>query len=153
MGLLHEQVTARILATFFDVYNELGHSFLEKVFHEALTIALTDSGLQVARARRFEVWFRGRVIGQFIPDMIVNERVLVEIKSERALNRSDEAQLLNYLRVTPIEVGLLLNFGPKPEYTRRILTNDRKLPPAAWVDRCEAPPSHLAVEDKDATDQ
>ena len=126
MQMLHEEITSRILGVFYDVYNELGHGFLESVCQVAMVMALTEAGLSVVQNVPFQVWFRGVSIGSFLADMIVNDKVLIEIKSTSALHAWNEAQLLNYLRVSSIEVGLLMNFGPKPEHRRRIFTNDRK---------------------------
>lgn len=127
MPILHEEITEKILGVFYDVYNELGYGFLESVCQAAMVMALTQSRLQVEQNVPFQVWFRGVSIGSFAADLIVAGKVIVEIKSASALHPWNEAQLLNYLRVSSIEVGLLMNFGPKPEYRRRILTNDRKI--------------------------
>ena len=126
MAILHAEVTEKVIAVFYDVYNELGHGFLESVCQTAMVMALSQAGLSVEQRVPFQVWFRGESIGSFQADIIVNGRVLIEIKSASALHPWNEAQLLNYLRVSSIEVGLLMNFGPKPEYRRRVFTNDRK---------------------------
>ena len=126
MTLLHEDITERIIKIFYAVYNELGYGFLEKVCQRAMVIALIEAGLGVEENVRFEVWFRGQLIGEFIADVVVNRVVLVEIKANSTFHAWDEAQALNYLRVSQLEVALLMNFGPKPEYRRRIFTNDRK---------------------------
>ena len=93
-----------------------------------MVIALTEAGLSVAERVPFEVWFRGRLIGDFVADIIVNACLLLELKAAAALNSWDEAQTLNYLRASPLEIALLMNFGPRPECRRRIFTNDRKKP-------------------------
>jgi GxxExxY protein len=126
MALLHEDVTSRIIKVFYDVYNELGHGFLERVCQTAMVMALREAGLSVEEKVPLAVWFRGVCIGEFEPDIIVNGVVLGEIKSGSALHPWHDAQVLNYLRASSVEVGMLLNFGPKPEHRRRILTNDRK---------------------------
>jgi GxxExxY protein len=127
MDLIHEDITKQIIDVFYQVYKELGHGFLEKVYQTAMMMALSQAGLTVAQRVPFDVWFRGCPIGDFWADLVVNGVVLVEIKSASALHPRDEAQTLNYLRASSIEVALLMNFGPKPEYRRRIFTNDRKL--------------------------
>lgn len=127
MPILHEEITGKVVGVFYDVYNELGHGFLESVCQTAMAIALRQASLSVEHNVPFQVWFRGESIGSFAADMIVDGKVLVEIKSASALHPWNEAQLLNYLRVSSIEVGLLINFGPKPEHRRRIFTNDRKV--------------------------
>lgn len=115
-----------IIGVFYAVYNELGHGFLEAVYEEALFIGLTEAGFKVATQVPTPIWFRGRVIGQYKADLIVNEVVLLELKAAKALDSSHEAQILNYLRATDIEVGLLLNFGPRPQFKRFVFENDRK---------------------------
>jgi GxxExxY protein len=124
--LIHEELTERIIGVYYDVYSELGYGFLEKVCQRAMVIALTAAGLSVAQGVRFPVIFRGQLVGDNISDMVVNGAVLVEIKATSALHAWDDAQALNYLRASPLEVALIMNFGPKREYRRRILTKDRK---------------------------
>ena len=128
MRMLHEDLTKRIVGVYYEVYNELGHGFLERVCQTAMVMALTEAGLSVVQNVPFQVWFRGVSIGDFVADVIVEGKVLVELKSASALHPWNEAQVLNYLRVSSLEVALLMNFGPKPEYRRRILTNERKTP-------------------------
>ena len=124
--MLHADLTERIIGVFYDVYNELGHGFLESVCQTAMVMALRQSGLSVEQSVHYEVWFRGVAIGTFVADIVVNGQVIIEVKSGSALHPWHEAQLLNYLRVSSLEVGLLMNFGPKPEYRRRVFSNDRK---------------------------
>ena len=124
--LKYSEVTEKVLSIFFDVYNELGYGFLESVYQKAMTIALADLGMPVQNEIATPVWFRGRLIGDFRADMIVNGVVLVELKSAKSLEPIHEAQTLNYLRATNIEVALLLNFGPKPKFIRLAFDNERK---------------------------
>lgn len=124
--LKHFDLTQRIIAVFYDVYNELGHGFLESVYHKSLYLALKDIGLTVHSAVAIPVWFRGHQVGCFEGDLLVEKCVLLELKAVRTLDSSHKAQLLNYLRATEIEVGLLLNFGAKPEVRRLIYDNPRK---------------------------
>lgn len=133
MPLLHEGLTKRVIEVFYDVYAELGHGFLEKVYQSAMVIALTEAGLSVAQKVPFDVWFRGRPIGDFLADMVINDLLLLEIKATAALNSWDDAQALNYLRASPLELALIMNFGPRAECRRRIFTNDRKKPAARSV--------------------
>ena len=121
----HKELTYKIIGVFYDVYNELVHGFLESVYQKALELALLW-GLKVTNHVRIRVWFRGQRIGQFEGDMLVEDSVLLELKVARRLDRSHQAQLLNYLRATDIEVGLLLNFGLKPEFQRLVLDNASK---------------------------
>jgi GxxExxY protein len=124
-SLKHTEITEKVIGVFYDVYNELGHGFLESVHEEALAIALIQSGLKVERQVPIAVWFRGRGIGDFRADMLV-ERVLLELKPARTIDQAHEKQLLNYLRATDVEVGLLLNFGTRPEFRRLVYENERK---------------------------
>ena len=111
---------------FFDVYNELGYGFLESVYREAMTIALQYEGLQVEREFPITARFRGQVIGNFKADLAVRGSVIVELKAVKSLEPVHEAQILNYLRASVLEVGLLLNFGPKPQVRRLVFSNLRK---------------------------
>ena len=125
-GLLHGEITEKILGVFFNVYNELGHGFLESVYEVAMCQALEEVGLTVECQVPVPVWFRGRQIGQFFADILVSKVVLLELKCVRKLETVHDAQLLHYLRATPIEVGLLLNFGPRAEFRRLLFDNPRK---------------------------
>jgi GxxExxY protein len=124
--LKHKELTYKIIGVFYDVYNEVGHGFLESVYQKSLGFALQAEGLKVSNYTKIPVWFRGQRVGQFEGDMLVENCVLLELKVARCLDRSHIAQLLNYLRATDIEVGLLLNFGLKPEFKRLILENSSK---------------------------
>jgi len=122
----HGQTTQKIIRVFYEVYNELGHGFLESVYEKSLQIALTASDVKVLSQIEIPVLFRGQRVGKFIADLLVEDCVLVELKAARVLDSSHEAQLLNYLRATEIEVGMLLNFGLKPQFKRLIFDNPRK---------------------------
>ena len=119
-------LTQKIIGVFFEVYNELGPGFLESVYHKSLALALETAGLSVCSRVDIPVWFRGYQVGQFEGDILVEKRVLLELKAVRALDSSHQAQLLNYLRATEIEIGLLLNFGTKPEFKRLVFDNQKK---------------------------
>jgi GxxExxY protein len=121
-GLLHGELTDRVLRAFFDVYTQLGHGFLESVYEAALTIALNESGLKAERQVPISVRFRDHCIGEYRADLVVEDLLILEIKAQAALSPINEAQLLNYLKATGMQVGLLLNFGPKPQFKRRIFT-------------------------------
>ena len=125
-GLKHKELTETIIGVFYEVYNELGHGFLESVYENAFDMALTGKGLEVLHQIDVPVWFRGRKVGNFVADLLINKVVLLELKGTRTLDSSHEAQLLNYLRATQIEVGLLFNFGIKPEFRRLVFENSRK---------------------------
>ncbi len=131
-GYEHQDLTQKIIGVFYEVYNELGHGFLESVYEEAMMIALAEAGLRVDQQFPVLVSFRGRRIAEFKADLLVEGVVLLELKAARTLDSSHEAQILNYLRGTSIEIGLLCNFGPKPEFKRMAFANTRKrLPPDA----------------------
>jgi GxxExxY protein len=127
--MLHKDISDRILGAFYQVHWELGSGFLESVYTNAMECALTDDGLRVDREVAVSVHFRGRRVGWFRADMVVESLILLEFKAGDRLNPSAEPQLLNYLRATTLEVGLILHFGPKPTFERRIMTNDRKIIP------------------------
>ncbi|MGB7200685.1 MAG: GxxExxY protein [Pyrinomonadaceae bacterium] len=124
--MLHHDLTEKIIGVFYDVYNELGHGFLESVYETAMMIALNDKGLRVEQQVEVPVWFRGRQIGTFYADLLGESVVIVELKAVRSIDPSHEAQLLHYLRATEIELGLLLNFGVRPEIKRKIYDSPRK---------------------------
>ncbi len=124
--LKHGLITDQILRVFYEVYNELGHGFLESVYHRSLVLALETTGLRVCSRVGIPVWFRGYQVGQFEADLLVENCVLLELKAARSLDSSHRAQLMNYLKATEIEVGLLLNFGEKPEFKRVVFDNLKK---------------------------
>jgi GxxExxY protein len=120
--LKHSETTGSILKAFYRVYNSLGHGFLEKVYENALVIELKAAGLLVEQQRPIIVHYEGQVVGEYFADLVVDNCVIVELKAGESLARAHEAQLLNYLRATEFEVGLLLNFGAEPEYRRKIFS-------------------------------
>lgn len=121
--LLHRELTGSILESFYHVYNTLGGGFLEKVYENSLAICLRHKELEVHTQFPMSVCFEGVVVGEYFADLLVERRVIVEVKAAANICDAHEAQLLNYLRATSIEVGLLLNFGPKPEFRRKIYPN------------------------------
>jgi GxxExxY protein len=125
-SLKHAELTEKIIGVFFDVYNELGHGFLEHVYEQAMCVALSGAGVEVERQVPIAVWFRGHCIGDFRADLIAERKVLLELKAARGIDLAHEKQLLNYLRATDIEVGLLMNFGGKAEFRRLVFENERK---------------------------
>ena len=125
-GLKHGELTDRIIGVFYDVYNELGYGFLESVYRESMRRALSDAGLRVGVEVLIPVSFKGHLVGQFKADMLVENNVLLELKCARLLDKSHEAQLLHCLRATEIEVGLLLNYGVRPQFRRLLFDNERK---------------------------
>ena len=117
--MIHEELTEKILKACFEVSNELGCGFLESVYLKALIIALAQSGLKAQTQLPLKVMFRGQAVGDFFPDIIVEETIFLELKAVKALVPEHLAQVMNYLKATGIEVGFLINFGtPKLEYRR-----------------------------------
>lgn len=127
---LHSDLTERIISCFYEVYNRLGYGFLEKVYERALLEELRLRGIAADAQVHVTVRYKGRDVGDYAADIVVEETVLVELKAAEAICDAHEAQLINYLHATNLEVGLILNFGKKPEVRRRIFTNDRKLLPS-----------------------
>ena len=125
-GFRHSDLTELVIGIFYEVYNELGQGFLENVYEQAMAIALRAKGLEVQNQVPVPVWFRGQKIGSYEADLVAAGVLLLELKACRALDPSHEAQLLNYLRSTSLEVGLLLNFGPRPQVRRFVFQNERK---------------------------
>jgi GxxExxY protein len=125
-GLLHKEITDKILKAYYEVYNELGYGFLEKVYQNAMYLELKNLGFDVIPQHPIKVKFKGVNVGDFYADLLINDCIILELKASEFLVYDNELQLLNYLRATHIEVGLLLNFGKKPEFKRVVYTNDRK---------------------------
>ena len=119
-------LTEKIIGLFYDVYNELGHGFLESVYEQAMLIALRQAGLDVEAQVEIPVRFRGLEVGNYKADLQVDRKVLIELKAARSLEKAHGAQILNYLKATNIEVGLLLNFGERPQFRRFVFDNERK---------------------------
>ena len=122
----HSELTDLIIAVFYDVYNELGFGFLESVHRNSLRLALLDKGLTVEHEVPVTVLFRGQNVGDFRADLVVNGTILLELKTAEQIVAAHESQVLNYLRSTALELGLILNFGPKPQVRRLLLDNSRK---------------------------
>ena len=122
----HKDVTDLIIRAFYTVYNSLGYGFLEKVYENTMVIELRKLGLKVVPQAPIVVLYDDQEVGQYNADLLAEDAVIVELKATRALASQNEAQLLNYLKATTHEVGLLLNFGPKPEIKRKIYDNERK---------------------------
>ncbi len=122
----HKDVTELIIKGFYKVYGKLGYGFLEKVYSNAMAIALPKLDLAVVQEKAIAVYYEGHLVGKYFADLVVNDAVIVELKAVKSLTEAHEAQLLNYLKATPYEVGLLLNFGPKPQIKRKAFDNARK---------------------------
>lgn len=126
-NLLHKSITDVILKVYYEVYNELGSGFLEKVYQNAMYFELLAKGYKVEAQKQIKVYFKKQLVGEYYADLIVDDKVIVELKACEVLMNVHVAQTMNYLKATEIEVGLLLNFGDEPEFKRFIYTNDRKI--------------------------
>jgi len=124
--MLQEELSGKIIGVFYSVYNTLGHGFLEKVYENAMMIELRKAGLNPDQQKRIDVYYDGDIVGEYFADIVVNELIILELKAAETIAPEHEAQLLNYLKGTEVELGLLFNFGPKPQFIRRIFTNDKK---------------------------
>lgn len=127
MKLLHQNLTDAIIKTFYEVYNELGHGFLERVYQNSLYLELKNKGFKVEAQKKIEVYYKGIEVGQYYADLIVDDLVILELKAADCIVKEFENQISNYLKGTNCEVGLLLNFGAKPEFKRKIFENSRKV--------------------------
>lgn len=126
MSLLHEEITGKIISAFYKVYNSLGYGFLEKVYENAFRVELLNSGLKVVSQRKIQVFYEGYDVGVYYADLMVDDLVIIEIKAASVLLEEHEHQLFNYLKATDVEVGLLVNFGKKPEFIRKVFSNALK---------------------------
>lgn len=124
--MLHQELTEEIISAFYKVYNTLGYGFLESVYKNAMFFELLDSELECRTEQPVDVYYEQRMVGKFFVDILVENKVILELKSAECIREEHEAQLLNYLKATNIEIGLLLNFGKKPEFKRFIYSNNRK---------------------------
>jgi GxxExxY protein len=125
-NLIHKSITDSILKAYYNVYNELGSGFLEKVYQNSMFFELKSFGLKVEAQKQIQVYFKNQLVGDFYSDLLIEDKVIVELKATEFLMDIHTAQIMNYLKATPIEVGMLLNFGEEPEFKRVIYTNDRK---------------------------
>ncbi len=126
MDYLHKALTSEIIKHFYTVYNNLGYGFLEKVYEKALKYELAINGLYVERQKPITVYYKQELVGKYFADLIVEDTVIIELKAAEYLCEAHEVQLINYLKATKIEVGLLLNFGKSPGIKRKIFTNNNK---------------------------
>ena len=122
----YKELTEKIIKIFYKVYNTLGYGFLEKIYENAMMIEFRREGVPVISQSSIKVFYENEIVGEYFADILVDDKVIVEINTARTLALEIEAQLLNYLKATDIEVGLLLNFGPKPQIKREVFENHRK---------------------------
>jgi len=119
-SLKHKELSEKIIAAAYKVHNELGYGFLEKVYKTAVAIELEEVGLKCIVEAPLKVSYRGRTVGNYFADIIVDDRIIIEIKAVNKLESVHEVQLVNYLKGTGINVGLLINFGKSVEIKRRV---------------------------------
>ena len=119
----HSETTELIIKCFYNVYNQMGYGFLEKVYENAMFYELKNLGLFVEKQKRINVYYKQQQVGDYYADLIVSESVIIEIKAAESLCEEHEFQLINYLKATEIEVGILLNFGKKPQIKRKVFSN------------------------------
>lgn len=122
----YQELTEKIIGIFYKVYNNLGYGFLEKVYENAMMLDFKKENIPAVSQYAIKVLYEDEIVGEYFSDILVDDKVIVEIKAARNLALENEAQLLNYLKATDKEVGLLLNFGPKPEIKRKVFDNFRK---------------------------
>jgi GxxExxY protein len=123
MGLLHSDITGQVIKSFYEVYNSLGYGFLEKVYENALAFELRQAGLHIEQQRPITVRYKEIAVGEYFADIYINDSILLELKTAESISAAHEAQILNYLKATGVELGMLLNFGPTPQYKRKIKTD------------------------------
>jgi GxxExxY protein len=123
---LHKSLSDSILKIYYEVYNELGYGFLEKVYQNAMYFELKSQGFKVEAQKQIKVYYKSQMVGEYFADIIVEDLITLELKACECLMDEHQAQLLNYLKATKVEIGMLLNFGTEPEFKRLIYTNDRK---------------------------
>jgi len=125
MDLLHKDLCDKIIKSFYTVYNTLGYGFLEKVYENALKIEFKKQGLKVIYQMPIKVYYEKEIIGEYYSDFCIENKIIVELKALDKLSEAHEAQLINYLKATGFEVGLLLNFGLEPQFKRKIFTHNK----------------------------
>jgi len=118
-----EELSRQIICGFYNVYNKLGYGFLENVYEKALLIELQKGDIAVERQHAIKVMYEGHVVGEYFADLLIENKIILEIKATKHIAPEHEAQLLNYLKATEMEIGLLLNFGPRPEIKRKVFDN------------------------------
>ena len=122
----YSEITEKIIRAFYNVYNKLGYGFLEKVYERSLMIELRKLNLRCENQYPIDVYYENEVVGKYFADILVENSVIIELKADKNICPEHEAQLLNYLKATNIEVGLLLNFGEKPQLKRKVYSNEFK---------------------------
>jgi GxxExxY protein len=127
MEPLHKELSQKVIGCFLTVYRKLGFGFAEKVYENALCIELRKAGIKATKQEHIKVYYENEVVGDYKADILVEDKIILELKAVSAIIEEHEAQLLNYLRATDVEVGYILNFGTKSQFLRRVFSNDRKI--------------------------
>ena len=122
MSYKYQDLTKKIISCFYNVYNELGYGFLESVYENSIIKEFKKKNLKVQNQKEIDVYYRNEIVGNFIADIIVDDKIIIEVKAVKELKQIHEVQLVNYLKATKIEVGLLVNFGEKLEFKRKVFT-------------------------------
>lgn len=125
-NLLYSKETDIIIHSFYKVYNTLGYGFLEKVYENSLLLELQKNNLTVKQQYPINVFYYDKVVGEYFADLLINDKIILELKTAKKISQENEFQLINYLKATGFEIGLLLNFGEKAEFVRKIFTNDNE---------------------------
>ena len=123
--MLHKEITSDVINAFYHVYNVLGYGFLEKVYENALAKELAKRGHSVKQQVPIQVFYEEQAVGEYFADLLIDDKVILELKAAQSIATEHEAQLVNYLKATEFQVGLLLNFGPKAGFKRKIFTKER----------------------------
>lgn len=123
--MLYRDLTKQIIGSFYEVYNDLGYGFLEKVYENAFRLDLQNKGFGVKQQHPISVRFQGVVVGEYFADLFINELIICEIKAVDKISKAHESQLINYLKATDARVGFVFNFGPKPDFVRKIFDSGR----------------------------
>ena len=124
--MLERELSNKVIHCFYKVYNTLGYGFLEKVYENALYLELINNGISCRKQFPIKVFYNEVIVGEYYADIIVEDSIIIELKAAESLAIQHEYQLVNYLKATQIELGILLNFGKEPKFVRKIFTNDRK---------------------------
>ena len=132
--MIDEELTGRVIKVFYKIYNTLGYGFIESIYHNSMIIELVKEGLSIETEKPISVYYGPNVAGTFSADLVVEEKIILELKAKESLHSAHEAQLTNYLRATDVELGFLLNFGKEPEFKRKYFSNEKKRRLANSVD-------------------
>lgn len=120
---LHSEITGEIIKAAYYVHNYLGFGYLESIYEKSMVIKLRKMGFKVESQVPIKVYFEGELVGDFRADLVINDTIIIELKAVGMLHSKHEVQLVNYLKATEIEVGLVMNFGEELKFKRKIFSN------------------------------